>query len=257
MDLTIVDNPYNASLINLSRLTVYEGLIVFNDFIYIDDDETFLGYNAGTGNTGIRNTAVGATSLDASCTGVDNVAVGYGAAGATTSGQRGTFIGKHAGIANTEGGYAVLVGFEAGKSITTGNHNTALGCDALEELIDGEYNVAIGREAGGNTATDIDNCVYVGARAGENNQGSGCVMIGYDAGSDNIVANQLYIDNSNDATPLISGNFSKGVVTINDILVLTPRALEPPSPTEGMVYVNSTSHHVYCYLNGAFVQLDN
>ena len=46
------------------------------------------------------------------------------------------------------------------------------------------------------------------------------------------------------------------VVTINDVLKLEPRATPPSNPEEGMLYVNSSDHHIYCYLNGAWTQLD-
>jgi hypothetical protein len=45
-------------------------------------------------------------------------------------------------------------------------------------------------------------------------------------------------------------------VTINDVLKLTPRASAPSSPSDGMLYVNSTDNHIYCYLGGSWVQLD-
>jgi len=39
--------------------------------------------------------------------------------------------------------------------------------------------------------------------------------------------------------------------------ILKPRSSAPSNPTEGMEYVDSTTHHKYCYLNGAWKQLDN
>jgi len=47
-----------------------------------------------------------------------------------------------------------------------------------------------------------------------------------------------------------------GVVKITDVLLLTPRTGPPSTPVEGMIYVNSTNHHIYCYLNGIWKQLD-
>lgn len=46
-------------------------------------------------------------------------------------------------------------------------------------------------------------------------------------------------------------------VCINDVLHLEPRASAPPGPLEGDIYVNSGDNHIYCYLNGAWKQLDN
>ena len=45
-------------------------------------------------------------------------------------------------------------------------------------------------------------------------------------------------------------------VCINDVLHLEPRASEPPGPLEGDIYVNSGDNHIYCYLSGAWKQLD-
>jgi hypothetical protein len=44
---------------------------------------------------------------------------------------------------------------------------------------------------------------------------------------------------------------------ISDVMRLEPRASAPASPSEGDIYVNSTDHHIYCYLNGVWKQLDN
>lgn len=43
---------------------------------------------------------------------------------------------------------------------------------------------------------------------------------------------------------------------IDDVMRLEPRSSAPSSPGEGDLYVNSTNHHIYCYLNGAWKQLD-
>jgi parallel beta-helix repeat protein len=41
-----------------------------------------------------------------------------------------------------------------------------------------------------------------------------------------------------------------------DIFMWPARTTIPLSPIEGQYYVNSTSHHLYCYLNAVWVQLD-
>ena len=43
---------------------------------------------------------------------------------------------------------------------------------------------------------------------------------------------------------------------IVDVLRLEPRSTEPSSPSEGDIYVNSSSHHIYCYLANTWVMLD-
>jgi hypothetical protein len=60
-----------------------------------------------------------------------------------------------------------------------------------------------------------------------------------------------------------TGNFGIGTIDpqralhIRDVLRLQPRSLAPSSPSEGDIYVDSDDQHIYCYLNGLWVQLDN
>jgi len=62
---------------------------------------------------------------------------------------------------------------------------------------------------------------------------------------------------------IIEGNVGIGTTSpqralhVSDIMRLQPRASAPSSPSEGDIYVNSTDHHIYCYLNGVWKQLDN
>jgi hypothetical protein len=44
---------------------------------------------------------------------------------------------------------------------------------------------------------------------------------------------------------------------VDDVMRLEPRTAAPSSPSDGDLYVNSTTDHIYCYLNGAWRQLDN
>ena len=62
--------------------------------------------------------------------------------------------------------------------------------------------------------------------------------------------------NSNYTAQFFSTSYP-GKVNIVDVLHLAPRSSAPSSPSEGDIYVNSTNHHIYCYLNGSWVQLDN
>jgi len=61
--------------------------------------------------------------------------------------------------------------------------------------------------------------------------------------------------NSNYTAQFFSASYP-GKVNIVDVLHLAPRSSAPSSPSEGDIYVNSTDHHIYCYLNGSWVQLD-
>ena len=124
-----------------------------------------------------------------------------------TGGDYNTAHGYHAaGMDITNGDANTVVGYEAGKFISTGSYNVATGSESLTALTDGSDNTAIGYRAG-----------YT------NQTGSGNVFIGNLAGSSaaNDVANKLFIANSADSTPLIYGDFSNNIVTINDNLAIT------------------------------------
>jgi len=43
---------------------------------------------------------------------------------------------------------------------------------------------------------------------------------------------------------------------IRDVLRLEPRNSAPPNPAEGDIYVNSTNHSIYCYLDGDWKPLN-
>lgn len=43
---------------------------------------------------------------------------------------------------------------------------------------------------------------------------------------------------------------------IKDVLRLEPRSSAPPNPSEGDIYVNSTEHTIYCYLDGEWKPLN-
>jgi len=61
-----------------------------------------------------------------------------------------------------------------------------------------------------------------------------------------------YIDSLNDGYLDIGATTA---VRINNILKLTPTSA-PESPEEGMVYCNSTNHHIYFYNGTGWIQLD-
>ena len=124
----------------------------------------------------------------------------------TGQAQYNTAHGYHdAGMDITTGDANTVVGYESGKLITTGNFNTAFGSESLTALIGGSNNTAIGYRAG-----------YT------NQTGSGNVFIGNEAGpGSGNVSNKLFIGNASGNTPLIYGDFSNNIVTINDNLAIT------------------------------------
>ena len=79
-----------------------------------------------------------------------------------------------------------------------------------------------------------------------------------------IAQHCLYFDGG-DAATIVSTNLlgatsehvvMPGKVNIRDVLNLTPMSDAPSSPGNGDLYVD-TDNHIYCYLNGAWKQLDN
>ncbi|WP_157765754.1 tail fiber domain-containing protein [Halobacteriovorax marinus] len=102
-----------------------------------------------------------------------------------------------------------------GHSNTMGTSNTGVGITSLDALTTGNFNTSIGD--GSLTANQSgSNNVAIGYNAGASNiSGSGNVFLGNGAGENETGSNKLYIDNSNTATPLIQGDFSTDIVTIN------------------------------------------
>jgi hypothetical protein len=86
---------------------------------------------------------------------------------------------------------------------------------------------------------------------------------GQDYGAARFIANGGVYAIRADGKSYFNGNVGIGTTTpqralhISDVMRLEPRASAPDNPSEGDIYVNSTDHHMYCYLNGAWKQLDN
>ena len=176
---------------------------------------TAVGHQALTANTANGCTALGNEAGKANTSGVETTAVGNRACFSNVDGNYNTALGNYALYSNSSGNGNTSLGHGTLRN-TTGNYNTAGGVSSLYANITGTHNTAYGYHTGVSSATNINNCVYIGALAGENNTASSCVMIGYDAGSDNTTANTLYINNSNSAYPLIYGEFDNDVVKIGN-----------------------------------------
>ncbi|MHC0442510.1 tail fiber domain-containing protein [Flavobacterium sp. 3-210] len=97
----------------------------------ISNYNTSFGYYTLSKNTGISNTAFGATAMISNTIGNQNVAVGSNSLYYNTAGSRNVGLGS-----------GTLM------NLKTGNYNTALGDSALANNIDGEYNIAIGFNSG-------------------------------------------------------------------------------------------------------------
>jgi len=209
------------------------------DAITSGDANTVLGYNAATALTsGSWNVVIGSQAGEALTTSDENTLVGQFSGRSITTGMGNTAFGASALINTITGAYNVAVGYSAGGALSassysiavgdntfangpgggTGNYNIAIGSEALFNGTTGANNVMIGYRAGRGTASNSSaNNVVVGHGAGAGlTSGSSNVLIGYNAGSAlTTQSNQLYISNSNDATPLIQGNFSTDALTFN------------------------------------------
>ncbi|MBI5541162.1 MAG: hypothetical protein HY951_13940 [Bacteroidia bacterium] len=234
----------------------------------------FIGNNAGFMNTkGDMNVAIGNSTGYSNTTGRFNTFVGNTSGSFNSTGSFNTFVGQESGILNTTGENNTYVGQRAGYNNINGNDNFAGGSLSLYNMQSGSGNVAAGTACGffqtsgnnnlylgnycGFSKTSGDDNVFVGSAAGlGNSSGSRNVFIGNNAGQSETGSDLLYIDNSSTPTPLIYGDFVQNKVTINDLLNLAPRFGAPAAPLEGDVYVNAADHHIYCYLNGIWKQLD-
>ena len=198
-------------------------------------DNVLIGAYAGLQlTTGPSNFALGTESLKLGAGGQDNVAVGVGALKNSGAQSRNIAIGSHAGINQSTGSDNVYIGYYAGESCdgqrnvyigrsagqlcSTGGNNVAIGYGAGQGLQAGvpQFNTSIGYYSGANLGAG-DNNTFLGAYAGNDvKDGTGNVCIGYYAGETNLVDgnNQLWIANSNTATPLIYGEFPNTLLRI-------------------------------------------
>jgi hypothetical protein len=174
-----------------------------------------------------------------------NTAIGTNASKFQTAATKNVAIGNNSLYSNLTGSNNTAVGTEAFYS-GRGSNNVAVGVRSLYNADgnNGLFNTAIGAFSGNGASTDSQGNVY----------------IGYNSGPSTITTEtgKLYIHNSS-GTPLIGGDFNEGIVTIKDILILTPRVSEPTvGVVDGMiaVYGVGAAQHIYCRINGAWKQLD-
>ena len=117
------------------------------------------------------------------------------------------------------GGHSVFLGINSGiVDDGSDNWNTGVGEGVLPVNSSGSYNTVVG-DRGMQNNTEGSNNTAVGHKALFSNiSGSGNIAIGNDAGYNEIGSNKLYIANSNDATPLIYGEFDNDLFRINGTL---------------------------------------
>jgi trimeric autotransporter adhesin len=221
-----------------------------------DDHNTAFGNNSlGSLISGNHNAAFGESTLASMQDGDDDVAIGPYALSNNVDGGDNTAVGAHALEFNEGGNDNTAVGWHALEFNVNGYDNTAMGAMALDGNVNGNVNTVVGAYSMYLNDAGSENTSF-GYAAGYQNYGSSNVFLGFQAGYSEPGDNKLYIANSGTNTPLIYGDFLAGKVTVNSVLRVAPQSSAPASPTEGEIYVNSTLHHIYCFLNGAWVQLD-
>jgi hypothetical protein len=186
-------------------------------------------FDANTTSSRASNTAVGHFSgryMDAN----NNTFIGYqagrGNSGTTPNlGFSNTFVGHTAGGDIEDGDYNVGVGFEAGRYLK-GNRNTAIGQWALggySSNVTGSHNVAVGERVSAKMTSGSYNAAF-GYYAGYNiTTGTGNICIGRDAGPLTNTSNQLFIGTGNHVgygsdDMLIHGDMTAKTLEINGAL---------------------------------------
>ena len=187
-----------------TNVTAVAGLLVF------DTDTDSFWYYDGTQSNWVEVITKGAMGINGLS---DGIYVGKSlflgdSAGVNDNGadNYNTGLGYMSLNANTNGIRNTSIGFNTNGSNTSGNSNTAIGYNAFSNNITGNNNTAIGSFSGPGSAAD---------------NLSGCIYIGFTAGSGNTSSSKLFIDNSGTSTPLIGGDFNANQVDINGTIKIT------------------------------------
>ena len=178
-------------------------------------DNTFIGKNNWTLNTGTYNTFIGS-----------------GSGNNNTSGYAGTFLGYNSGVANTTGIANTFIGYQSGMVNTTGLGNTFIGVDAGYANVASNYNVIIGFHAG--LHADVSENVLIGADTAQTLgfTGLGSVYVGYRTGFSATSANYNTLIGSlagfsvttGDNLILIGREAGQGINTGSDTTIIGYRA---------------------------------
>jgi hypothetical protein len=186
-----------------------------------------------------------------------------------------TVIGEGAGKEGMSGGFNVVVGYSSGSSLSGGVFNTMSGVESGMSITSGSHNTIFGYRAGRAITTNTRNSMF-GSQSGYSTTGEKNTFIGMESGYANTSgASNVYLGNeagktatatqsnkliiANSATNnLITGDFSTGIATINNVLTLTPitTANRPATPAEGMMYMDSTVDSLKIYINSKWFNIN-
>jgi len=149
-------------------------------------DNTFVGVNTGTINTGVANSFFGKSAGQSNTSGAYNAYFGSQSGMANTVGSYNSFFGQNAGAANTTGFSNAFFGTFAGQSTTTGGSNSFFGQNAGYSNTTAVDNSFFGRSSGFSNTTGYANAFF-GKDAGKSNTtGYSNSFFGKNAGYSNI-----------------------------------------------------------------------
>lgn len=107
-----------------------------------------VGYQALNANTiGGNDTALGASALSLNTTGINNVAIGHNALLSNSTGSYNIGIGFRALQANTTGINNIAIGYASFLNSTTASSNTIIGYGSMWNATTGNNNTALGLES--------------------------------------------------------------------------------------------------------------
>lgn len=164
-----------------------------------------------------------------------------------TAGNNETTVGG--GYLNTATGIRSAI---AGGGLSTADGDYAAVAGGMSNTVSGQYSAV----AGGYADTVAgDYSFAVGSRVRIASAADYTFAFGRDFTTSD--SNAVIFHNSvSDIKVGIQTTSPQRALHIKDVLRLEPRSAAPGTPSEGDIYVNSTDHHIYCYLNGQWRQLD-
>ncbi len=208
-------------------------LHVYKDITISGEAATTVNFSNSAGSIGTQGVHIESAQLTSTGTQGGLIAKTAIAYGSTQAGSAEGRAGEVAGW-NSYGSISGIVGIGDASFLT--NYNSTM----TSFGVGGKF---IGKSTPGITL-DATGTYYIGGVYGEVNST-------IDASGDNaVVAGVIGVDKA-------SGTSNHRAAFFDGVMRLKPMATAPASAMEGDVYVNGASHHIYCYLGGAWKQLDN
>jgi len=155
--------------LGVGRAMTAVGIGAGDSFTGLNNQNTLIGYNAGTSLTsGTANTFIGHKAGSAATTALNNIVFGANGGEALTTGVNNFFAGSAAGQSTTTGSNNVGIGLSALQNNILSDDNVAVGSYALRKTT-ATGNTALGKYAGPGNTTGTGN-TYLGFKAGYNNE---------------------------------------------------------------------------------------